>query len=469
MQARSLTQRLTAAMWLLAAISCSIAAGLSTSLILRNSEHFATQNLKAAEANLISLGILDLITNGSDLELDPLIPKTVDSAQLSEIVRIYDSHGRIIYANINTRDLSTSLRQLSRHVDQGIFVIPGASHEYYTLIRSYRSPSGRIFWLQIATPRPVVNQVLRGNAIPFALMFLTLLFFSFFVARLVAIQSLSPLRKIMHHIDSLDSDRIKTWHPLALNQMPSDFRPFAEKINQLILRSQRSLLKFHQIGRYIAHEVRTPLTIIQGEIETSLMQGLENSEKTRGLLESALQEVSRIEQIVHTVLRLAARDRGTDPYKPELFKLSKFVREVWSEFERTTGRESFLIDQRQEDVEVFMDRELLSLLLSNFARNISRHTPSDTSVRVRIEQLPSSEAVLSIQDSGGGMPLELLEEANDIHAVGRKLGLGLSLCKEICGISKIQLQFSHPPEGGLRVQLIFPRVPATFDKVIGRE
>lgn len=447
-------------MWLLAAISCAVAGGLSTELILRNSEWNATQNLKSAEANLLSLGILELIANSTANELDPLVPQMVDSAQLNEIVRVFDARGKLIYANIQTRDLSLNTRQFVRHIDRGIFVTKGVNREYYSVARSFRSPQGKFYWLQIATPRPFVRQVVKENTIPFALMFITLLVVSLIVARWVAVQSLSPLTGIMKQIDALDSDRIKSWHPLSLSSIPKDFKPFVEKVNELIIRSQRSLLKFHQIGRFIAHEVRTPLTIIQGEIEMSLMQqSTKNPEKTKILLESALHEVSRIEQIVHTVLRLASKDRATDPYKPEIFNLSEFTLASKAEFERLSGRSIQFINNSPTS-EVLMDKELLSLLLSNFARNVLRHTPPETKVTLRVEHLPGGRVELQIQDTGPGMSDELLIELNDPHAIGMRSGLGLNLCKEIVSVSKIEMEFSNIREGGLKIALRFPLVPA---------
>ncbi len=445
-------------MWLLAAVSCSIAAGLSTILILRNSEWYATNNIKAAEANLLSLGILDLIANSTDIELDPLIPKTVDSAQLSEIVRLYDSRGNLIYSNINIRDLSTNIRQQSRFIDRGIFVMEGSSREYFTLIRSYRAPTGRVFLLQIAAPRPIGYQVLRENVIPFSLVFIALLLFSFFVARWVAVQGLSPLRKIMRQIDALDFDRLKSWQPLGLNEVPSDFRPLVEKINELVLRSQKSLLKFHQLGRFIAHEVRTPLTIIQGEIETGLMGDMKDSDRTKNLLESALQEVSRIDQIVQTVLRLASKDRAKDPYKPEVFDLRDFLKQHWEELEKLAHRDLKLnaSGAASESYEVLMDPELLSLLLSNLARNIHKHTSSNVKAEISLLRNPDRSLTLMMDDSGAGMSPELVEELNDPQAVSRKAGLGLSLCKEIVSVSKLNLSFENRPSGGLRTKVNFP-------------
>jgi signal transduction histidine kinase len=261
-------------------------------------------------------------------------------------------------------------------------------------------------------------------------------------------------------MDRLDVAHFKAWEPFPLENQPKEFQPIVRKVNELIVRIQNGFLKFHQLGQFVAHEVRTPLTVIQGEIENALESPGLRPEEYGDTLASCLDEVSRIEEIVATVLRISVQDGAVRPYAPETIDLDSFLRELLPKYERYTGRTFVLAPAGIQDPSIFADRELLTLLLGNLLRNVARHTPLPTQAEVRVFPQGSSEIAIEIADRGPGLSADLLQAVNSDQMGSELLGIGLSLCKQIANVSHLKLEFANRPEGGLTARISCPKAPS---------
>lgn len=457
MNSRSLVHRLTFALWILSTVSCSLAVILSTALIFKHTDQAARERIRAEEISLSALGLVDIISNNNFASIAPLLSEALQSDVHNEIIRVYEPSGKLIFTNVKSADIAHAKVNRAKVVDKDFYFIHGTSREYLALLRSYRAFDGDILWVEIATPRPLVGTALKASITPFIIMFVSLLLFSLILARFIAGQALRPLTRITSEIDRVNIEDVKLWEPLSTAAGPNDFRPVILKVNELLARIQRAFLRNHQLGQFIAHEVRTPLTIIRGEIETALMGQDLNEEVYKSVLQSTLDEVARIDEIVKTVLRFAAKDRKAQPYKPESFESTTFLKDLLPSLEKILHRPIQLKEIEKDLPLIFVDKELLTLLISNLIRNIDKHTPSATEGVITVSKISNKSVQIEISDNGPGLPENVLQDVNSQDpSPGGSLGLGLSLCKQIAAVNRLGLYFDNRRHGGLCVQILCP-------------
>jgi signal transduction histidine kinase len=219
--------------------------------------------------------------------------------------------------------------------------------------------------------------------------------------------------------------------------------------------AQGSYIRLHDLSHYLAHEIRTPLTIIRGEIETELLKGGEKNHPQAQILGSALEEVTRIERIVSTVLRLSRKQRGGDAYRPTEVQILDWIQKNLATLERDSHLQIHFEAPKKTLPNVFLDPELLQLLLSNLFRNIRTHVGESAIAELRLYEQGSS-VVIEISDNGPGLSDAQLLDVNQLDIAGEEIGLGLNLCKEISRVGYLPLLFENKSPLGLRVVIKCP-------------
>lgn len=458
----SLRLRVQLALFVVAALSCLLSFALAVLLNIKTIDEVERDNIRSAESYLVSVGFFELLSKNQSLDLDPEIPKKLQLAELSELVQIYQAPDQLLYSNFKTRRIPALEKIIRSHVDRGLFIlkIPFArgsqeaqERSYLAQVRSYRS-TNKTFWFLIAARRPTLFSVARESLIPFLSVFTILMALSFLASIFIARRSLKPLHELAAYLDSLHFDKIKRWDRVSLERIPQDFAIMATRINELVLRAQSSYIRLHDLSHYLAHEIRTPLTIIRGEIETELMrQGEDHPHMT--VLSSALEEVSRIENIVSTVLRLSRTQRGAEAYRPVPVALQAWLQKNLPILEKDSHLKIEYNGPEKSLPTVFLDPELLQLLLSNLFRNIRAHVGAEARAEFRAYQ-QGPIVVLEVSDNGPGLTEAQLLDVNQVEIAGEEIGLGLSLCKEISRVGYLPIHFENKSPKGLRVTIKCP-------------
>lgn len=444
-------------MWLVSALGCCLTVLLATGLILKNSDEQERTRIKAERANLEALGLIDLISLNNFKEIVPKLPLQLQRDRLSQIIRIYKPGGELLYSNVKIPDIENAKINRSRYVNKDFYVIQGETKQYLARIKSYNTLDGNHLWIEVATPRETLATILGEVAVPFLALFSILLIVSFGIARTVTRLSLSPLQEISAQMDQLDVTQFKTWNSLSDANQPKEFRQIVLKFNELLSRIQTSFFNLYNMSQFISHELRTPLTIIRGEIETALLKREDSPSSWEQTLKSTLEEVAKMDEIVHTVLRLSLKQNKTRTFIPTSFNLIEVLNELVPKLEVHFGRKVEIQSPATTPV-VYADRELLILLISNLVRNIFKHTAGGTRAWISFEYSKKDLLTLKISDSGPGLTADLLTAANDEKTESEGLGIGLNLCKQIARVSRIGLHFENRDGGGLDVSV---RIPLT--------
>jgi two-component system heavy metal sensor histidine kinase CusS len=250
---------------------------------------------------------------------------------------------------------------------------------------------------------------------------------------------------LSRRIDSAGSDR--------------EFARLIEVFNGMLERLEDS---FHQAVRFSAdasHELKTPLTIMQGEVETALQSAPDGSAAQKALA-SQLEEIQRLKHLVRKLLLLSRADSGSLRPAHEPLDLGALICQVCEDVRvLDPGLEVECL--APHGVQVLGDASLLQVVLHNLAANAVRYNHPGGWVRWQLERV-GDRAVLRAANSGEPIPCDLRERIFDrffrvdVARAGDGVGLGLSLGREIVRVHGGRLELISSDAEGTVFQLQLP-------------
>ncbi|MEN6305861.1 MAG: ATP-binding protein, partial [Armatimonadia bacterium] len=215
-----------------------------------------------------------------------------------------------------------------------------------------------------------------------------------------------------------------------------EFERLIKVFNAMLERLEQS---FHQATRFsadAAHELKTPLTILQGELEQALQEAHTGSRQQR-VYSELLEEVQRLKTIIRKLLLLSLADAGQLQLTTRPLDLSAAVVELRDDTE-VLAPELTVESDVAPGIWVEADPELLGQVLQNLASNAIKYNRPGGSVKYQLQRKDET-ARLTVINTGVGVPPE------DLHKVFQRfyrankardravdgIGLGLSLAREI--------------------------------------
>lgn len=246
--------------------------------------------------------------------------------------------------------------------------------------------------------------------------------------------------------------------PVQVADAPSEMQPMLDALNALFTRIGGLLEGERRFTGDAAHELRTPIAAIRAQAQVALGAG--DDAQRRHALVATLAGCDRATRLVEQLLTLA-RLEAEGAVLQDCVDLGQVVRRVVAELAPASLQKQQLLElDAAPDCMVRGDETLLAVLARNLVDNAIRYSPRGARIAVRVED--SNEIVLSVEDSGPGLPPEDLARLGQrffrvtgTEAVGS--GLGWSIVQRIAAAHGARAQAQRSPGlGGLAVRLEFP-------------
>lgn len=181
-----------------------------------------------------------------------------------------------------------------------------------------------------------------------------------------------------------------------------------------------------------SHEFRTPLSTILSSSE--LLEHYHyrwTQEKQLTHLRRIQTAVHRMTEMLDDILVSGKAEAGKLEYRPLLFDLVKYCRQLLEEIRLNLKTQHFLsFISEYESISCYMDDKLLGHILSNLLSNALKYSPNNSLIKFTLT-CKDGQAVFEIQDQGIGIPEEdlphLFESFHRARNVGNILGTGLGL------------------------------------------
>ena len=216
----------------------------------------------------------------------------------------------------------------------------------------------------------------------------------------------------------------------------AEFQALIDVINGMLDRLEKSFQQAIRFSADAAHELKTPLTILQGHLQQAIQNVPEASAEQRRYADF-LEEVQRLKTIVRKLLLLAQADSGQIRLSRERVNLSRNVQEICEDAQQMATGLRITSDIAAE-IFVMADPDLLRQVLQNLTGNAIKYNREAGTVEVRLHR-QDQRAILSITNTTHPeipiAPDHLFERFYRGDAArSRKIdgvGLGLSLAREI--------------------------------------
>lgn len=211
----------------------------------------------------------------------------------------------------------------------------------------------------------------------------------------------------------------------------------------------------------IAHELRTPVAILKGEIE-ALADGVRTADARS--LASLGEEIDQLAALVDDLQTLALSDAGALNLQRDRIDLAALVQQAAEPFsDRLAARGIRLEIELPAALEIPADAQRLRQLLHNLLENNARYVESGGWVRIRLEA-GTEGALLTVEDSGPGVTEEQLvrlferfyRAEQGRSRAGGGSGLGLSICRNIAEAHGGSIDARRAPSGGLLLRIELP-------------
>jgi heavy metal sensor kinase len=377
------------------------------------------------------------------IDLDQLLTDRYGVRPFGRYVQLLDESGKIGGSSANVQDIKIPISVPTlKAASKGITTYENVQVMGKYPLRLVTMPvmdNGRMMGVvQVASSLEGVEEALDKLALILLIAVPAVLLFTSAGGLFLANKALRPvdqITRIARRIGSGDlSQRIR------IKRVNDELGRLAATFNEMIAKVDES---FRQVKRFTAdasHELKTPLTILRGEVEVGLKKERAPKEYKR-ILVSNLEEITRMSRIVDDLLTLSRADMGELKMEREDVELSALAREVWDDLQ-------ILAHQRKVEltfigdglVPVDGDPLFLRQLILNLAENGLKYTRPGGEVSIKVERdRDNGIAKVLVADTGVGIEPKDLKRIFDRFFRTDKArsrdtggtGLGLSICQWI--------------------------------------
>jgi heavy metal sensor kinase len=175
-----------------------------------------------------------------------------------------------------------------------------------------------------------------------------------------------------------------------------------ETFNEMISRLDQSFRQIKQFSSDASHELKTPLTILKGEVEVTLRKE-RTPQEYQQTLKSNLEEINRMSQIVEDLLLLSRADTGEVRLNIEDINLAEILNEVVTQMDRLAQSKGLYLStsNHHQDIHIFGDALRIRELFINLIENGIKYTEEGGSIHITLQK-ENSPPVRSQSDWEGG-------------------------------------------------------------------
>lgn len=241
-----------------------------------------------------------------------------------------------------------------------------------------------------------------------------------------------PIRDLTAATRALSQGKIDQQVPVRSRD---ELGELAQSFNQMSADLARANQSRRQMTADIAHDLRNPLTVIGGYLE-SLQDG--KLQPTPERFETMRAEVQHLQRLVEDLRTLSLADAGELALQRQPVAPLDLLQHVAAAYQpQAEGAGIRLVVEAEPALkEISLDPERMGQVLGNLVSNALRYTPEGGEIRLRAEQA-EGRLVLSVRDNGSGISPEILPHIfersyrGDSSRSGNESGLGLAIAKSI--------------------------------------
>jgi len=279
---------------------------------------------------------------------------------------------------------------------------------------------------------------------------------SLWLGWVIAGRALRPLRTITETARDISASSLH--RRLDLGGPDDELKQLGNTVDGLLARLETSFEAQRQFVANASHELRTPLTLERTLLELALSDPNASIDSYRHTCEQLLAVGEQQERLIEALLTLSRSQRGLDSRQPV------DLAAITAAAAAAAAHDGLVLDNTIQPAHTTGNPRLVERLVANLLNNAIEHNVDGGRIEVTTETR-DGHAVLTIANTGPKIPAGELERIfqpfqrlDTTRTTGANgLGLGLSIVKAIADAHDASISTSAPADGGLRIQISFPR------------
>ncbi len=349
------------------------------------------------------------------------------------LVVIADSEGKVVGSSLSYGEENAEIDSLVKEVIQLNKLVFLSRKIGTNNLRFWVNPINKegklVGVILVAHPIDVIEKSLSALVSAMSVVYFSLVMLTIFGGYLLAKKATRPISEITEKIKRITAKNLN--QRVGVRKTDDEIQELAETFNGLMDRLDRSFSRERQFIGDIAHELKTPLATLSGEIELALAKKRKSEEYRRALSEASI-DAKRLGNTLKDILDLAWSKTDV---KLERVDLSAVVHDL-AEVAKKLGFNKRIKVEEEVDKKIYVlgKRDKLARAVLNLIDNAIKFTPESGLVKVRLKK-EGGKAVIEVIDNGNGIDETDLPHIFERFYRGKTVvdgsGLGLAITKAI--------------------------------------
>lgn len=317
--------------------------------------------------------------------------------------------------------------------------------------------NGTIFLIQDDIDDKVENIVDTMLVLNPILLFLIL----FFANRLID-KILIPIKKIAKTSKNININKLTTTINQQNYKYDDEISELINSFNDMTQRLQNEFQKVEQFNSDVSHELKTPLTVIKGEISVTLRKVREPKEYQQSL-HTIANQANNMQELVDNLLLLIQYSKENIKDSFTLLDMDSLLLMTLEKYNTNIKEKNITLHlDAIEPIEYMGNTQLISIIFSNIIDNAIKYSANDTNIHISLFK-ESDNIIFRVQDEGIGIAKESLDKiTNRFYRVDESrnkeikgFGLGLSIVQNIVKLHNADIKIDSEKSIGTTVIIQF--------------
>jgi len=315
--------------------------------------------------------------------------------------------------------------------------------------------------VEVVTTKEILTSTLENLLYILSFILPIVLIFALIGGNFLIYKSFAPVEEILEKLKNINASDLSA--RLKTTNKQDEINQLASEINNLLKRLELSFERISQFSSDASHELKTPLTIIKGELEIALRKD-RSVEEYKEALRTSLDEVIVIEQSINDLLFLAKNEKDITIDNIEDIYFDEIIDESINEVKNFAKLNDIKINFLLEDtIEYKGYSNLLKIALKNVLKNAIQFSHPNSQIIVKSYKNDSFFNI-SVEDFGIGIAKneknKIFEKFYRTDKSRNKnsggTGLGMSILKKIVDIHKGKIEIESTENIGTIITISFP-------------
>ena len=376
-----------------------------------------------------------------------------------QFVTIYDSTGVELYSSDTDGVMNYDRSFLQRIRREGQVELEEKGHE--VLAFHFRERNQNLLIVAGAKDVYGVDALMNLRSIIWITFIISLVIVSL-LGWIFSGRVLDPISKIVEEVDNITADNLS--QRLNEGNGKDELSKLAQTFNRMLSRLQAAFLAQKNFIANASHELKTPFTVMAGEIEVTLLHSRDNPYYLK-ILRSVLEGIKRFNKLSTQLLLLAQTSADLPQKRFNPIRIDDFLWEAKKELDRLHPEYKieilFDLNLTHDSLSINGDEELIKVLLINLMDNACKYS-NDNSVKITLTSISGKTISIVFLNTGTGIDESEFDKIFEPFYRGKLdkkisgFGVGLSLAARIVNLHEGKISVASTPGEETKFTITLP-------------